>query len=305
MKGITIGIVLIFIGAAIAPSVTISAVDASNTPITIEVTLRAYSRSEDSSITVPLTPQQIQDVRTLFDALHTRLSTAGSLEETWRIFNDTIDSLSRYNLLPAGMSTKQVKYLVRSACLDQLRGSSIQRIYLKTQKNTNDGGIQNSFCSIAGNTSNIHFLKPVGKLSLDTFEVYAHSTGNVILALLSYPIWVVFYALNLISQPLLQRDGRHLGVSIYFGNYHYAPYPDWLSPAEGWVSTDGINGIQNITGSFWGQKMTSCWQPEDDWYMNYSWRGCLGFTGLILSMGQDSAYYLGSALSINVGPNRP
>jgi hypothetical protein len=304
-KGVTVGIILVFIGVAVAPSFNVSVVKASDDNELMDVTTHICGISGDSTFTVRLTQQQIQEVKTVFDALQNRLSTVKSMEETWRIFNDTIVSLSGHNLLPAGMSIEHAERLVRSSSQNQKGVPFLQKLSPKFRGDSNAGEVQNSFCSIAGNTSNVHFLKPVGKLALNIFEIYAHSTGNIILALLCYPFWVVFYELNIMSQMVLKREGRHIGVSIFFGNYHYAPYPNWFSPAQGWLSTNGINGIQNISGSFWGQRMTSGWQPEDDWHMNYSWRGCMGFTGLLIYLSPDSAYYLGSALSINVGPNRP
>ena len=132
-----------------------------------------------------------------------------------------------------------------------------------------------------------------------------YNTGNAPLLKIATAFWFVFNQISKITQTILYQNGSHYGVYIYFGNYHYYPYPNWLFPAQGWISTNGINDKQNISGSFWGQKMTNGWQQQDDWYMNHTWRGCIGFTGLITYIGSDSAYYLGSALQVNIGPNRP
>ena len=227
------------------------------------------------------------------------------MQETQQIFNDTIVSLSRYNLLPNGMNIEQAKRLVSSASQNQKVVQFLQKISTKSQVDVKAGEMQNSLCSIAGNTSNTHFAKPVTKLTMHLYDIMDYSSGNHILVEISTALWIVFNPFSTISQMILQRQGNHGGVSIFFGNFKYYPHPNWLYPAQGWISTNGINGKQNISGSFWGQKVTSGWQPQDDWHMNYTWRGCVGFTGLITYFGTDSAYYLGSALSVTIGPDRP
>jgi hypothetical protein len=181
----------------------------------------------------------------------------------------------------------------------------LETISTKLQVDATTGTIQNSWCYIAGNTSNTHFAKLAKRIAHRLIPIMESNTGNVPLEKIATDIWFVFNLLSKITQPILHQNGPHVGACIYFGNYHYNPYPNWLSPAQGWISTIGINGKQNISGTFWGQKMTSGWQQQDDWYMNYTWRGCMGFNGLIIYVGSDSAYYLGSALQVQVGPNRP
>jgi hypothetical protein len=300
-----VGIVLLFVGVAIVPSINVNVVKASNDNELVEVTSQACGIKADNTYTMLLTKRQVREVQRIFDELKNRLSTAESMEETQRIFNDTIVSMSRYNLLPNGMSIEQAKRLVISASQNQKIIPLLQKISTKFQADAKTGTIQDSFCLIAGNTSNTHCAKPVTKITMRLFDIMDYSSGNCILVVVSTALWIVFNPVSTISQMILKLQGNHCGVSIFFGNFHYAPYPNWLSPAQGWLSTNGINGKQNISGSFWGQKVTSGWQPQDDWYMNYTWRGCVGFTGFITYVGSDSAYYLGSALSVNVGPNRP
>ena len=298
-------IVLLFIGVAIAPSINVNVVKASDDNELVEVTSQTCGVKGGNNHTVQLTKRQVRELQRVFDDLKNRLSTAGSMEETQKIFNDTIVSLSRYNLLPNGMNIEQAKRLVTSTSQNQKGETLFKKISTKFQADTKAGTIQNSFCYVAGNTSNTHFAKPVTKLTMHLYDIMDYSSGNHILVEISTALWIVFNQLSTISQMILKRQGNHCGVSIFFGNYHYYPYPNWLYPAQGWLSTNGINGKQNITGSFWGQKVTSGWQPQDDWHMNYTWRGCIGFTGFITYVGLDSAYYLGSALHVNVGPNRP
>jgi hypothetical protein len=49
--------------------------------------------------------------------------------------------------------------------------------------------------------------------------------------------WIRF---SNIYEMMSQKDVYHCGASIYLGNYHYYPHPKWLSPAQGWLSTNAI-----------------------------------------------------------------
>lgn len=277
----------------------------SNQGALVEVTTHIHDVNNDSLSSIRVTPQESEEIQRIFDDLKNQLSTADILEETHRIFNDTIDALARQGLLPDDISIQKIKKLATSASHYSKLAPLTQHINKRFQGNSNEGVMQNFFCSIAGNTSNTHTAKLAKRIALRLNAIIDHSTGNVVLANIATALWIVFHQISKITQTIVRQNGSHGGVCMYFGNYHYYPYPNWLQPAEGWISTNGINGKQNISGSFWGQTMTGGWQPQADWYMNYTWRGCLGFTGLITYVGEDSAYFLGSALQVHVGHNRP
>jgi len=298
-KGLIVGIISFFIIVPVVTSINVTSMKADAD--LVQMTTQICSLTGDITYSIQLTKQQVQEVKTVFNDLKNHLSTVKSMEETQRIFNDTILILNRCNLLPEGMSIEHAQRLVNH----QKRVTSIQKLSQKFQAETAVGTIQNSFCSVAGNSTNTHFAKLAKRTALRLYYIIDYNTGNAPLIKAATALYIVFNEIGKINQMFLRKNGYHFGVCIYFGNYHYCPYPNWLSPAQGWLSTNGANGKQNITGSFWGQKITGGWQPQDDWYMNYTWRGCLGFTGLILHVGVDSAYYLGSALYVNVGPNRP
>jgi hypothetical protein len=292
--------VFLCIGFIITPLITADTLRASS-----DKTFSNSNRTTEATALIQLTEQQTKDVRILFDELKNQLSTAESAEETRRIFNDTIIELDRHHILPEGMSIEQAQRLINDAAGHQNRNSLLQRLIRNHQANTVEGSVQNTFCHIAGNISNTHVAKLAKRIALRLYYIIDFHTGNAPLVKVATALFVIFNDLAKINQLILKKDGYHSGVCLYFGNYHYTPYPNWSAPAEGWLSTNGLNGKQNITGPIWGQTMTGGWQPQVDWYMNYSWRGCTGFTGLILYTGIDTAYYLGSALAVNVGPQRP
>jgi hypothetical protein len=246
--------------------------------------------------------QQDKIIRGIFDDLKNHLSTSKSQKETHQLFNDTIIELAQHHLLPDDLSIKEAQRLVNT---HPRIHPLLQRISQQHQPLNTEGVIQNTFCSVAGNTSNTHVAKLAKRIALRMYYVIDYNTGNEPLRNLATGVYIIFNELSKMNSLFLQKDGRHLGVCLYFGNYHYTPYPNWLSPAQGWIETEGLKGKQNITGTFWGQTMTGGWQPQVDWYMNYTWRGCLGFSGLIYYSGPDTVYFIGTALAVNVGPNRP
>ena len=295
-----IGFLFLFLSLTVLSNV--NAKSFTNDADLVSMKTQASYLRKDSTYTIQVPPQHIQTIQIIFDDLKNRLSTAESSQQTQSIFNDALIELNKYHLLPAGMNVQQAQRLVTT---HQRTVPKFHRSPLNIHPQNIEGTIQNTFCSLAGNTSNTHFAKLAKRTALRLYYIIDFNTGNVLLNKAALALFVVFNEIAKINQKILRQNGSHLGVCIYFGNYHYVPYPDWLSPAQGWISTSGVNGQQNITGSFWGQTMTGGWQPQVDWYMNYTWRGCLGFTGLIYYTGTGNAYFLGSALSVNVGPQRP
>jgi hypothetical protein len=305
-KRLVCEIVPLIVCFSIVPTINILIVRAHESNDLIKVTTQVYDSSGENSQTIQLTTEQVHEVKMLFDSLKNRFSKAESMEATREIFSDTVVCLSQYHLLPKDMGMRDTQRVVTGG----LQNHNIETLfYGKSKKFPGDsdsaGEIQNYFCYIAGNTTNTHFAKPITKITLRLFDIMDFSSGNILILKIATVLWIISSPFSTMSQLILKHPGHHIGVNIHFGNYHYYPYPNWFSPAQGWLLTNGLNGKQNITGSFWGQEMTSGWQPQDDWNMNYSWRGCVGFTGIITYINQDSAYYIGSALQVHVGPNRP
>lgn len=304
-KFISVGsIIFLFIGIAIAPNSTVLGIVAPENQ-SVTITTHVCDASGEDFCTVLLTKQQVNEIKAVFDQLPHRLSQAESLKETQDIFSDTIDSLQRYGLLPTSLSIKETTRMITGGLQSQQLVTRLQHLSRTSQKKSFSDGVRNSFCLLAGNSSTTHFATFVKRVTLRLYDIIDYGTGTALLRTIALVLWLILKEISTIRQSMLSRDGGHLGVAISYGNYHYAAYPDWFSPAQGWLWTMGVNGRQNISGSFWGQRMTSGWQPEDDWFMNYSWRGCLGFSGLVTYLGSDRAYYLGSALYVNVGPDRP
>ena len=152
------------------------------------------------------------------------------MKETQQIFNDTIFSLSSYNLLPLGINIEQAKRLVNSINQNQTLILFLEKMSTKFQTVAKAGTIQNSCCYIAGNTSNTHFTKLAKRVAHNLIAIMDYTSGNAPLVKLATALWIVINPISKITQMILHQNGPHYGVSIYFGNYHYYPYPNWLYP---------------------------------------------------------------------------
>lgn len=302
---VVFGASLLLFCAAIAPGSSHAETRTMDKDDRIQVTLCIHGSESETDHVVDATQQQISEIQAAFDQLKDRLSTVESLEGTHRAFNDTIDALAQLDLLPQGMDTQHLKRLVTRASRYQNIAVPNQQMNLQPHGTCTEGEIRDCFCAMAGNTSNTHVAKLAKRIAHRLFIIMDHHTENALLVKVATALWLVFHQISKVTQRIVTQNGLHAGVSMYFGNYHYYPYPFWLHPAEGWIATNGIRGRQNITGSFWGQTLAGGWQPQDDWYMNYTWRGCLGFTGLLIYVGVDNAYFLGSVLQVHVGTDRP
>lgn len=111
-KGLAVGIILLFISIAVAPSISFTVVKASNDNDLIEVTTQACGIKGFDNTTVTLTREQYAEVEKLFEDIEVKLKTVKTREEAQPIYNNAIRELNTYGLLPKGMSDEQVQKLV-------------------------------------------------------------------------------------------------------------------------------------------------------------------------------------------------
>jgi hypothetical protein len=74
--------------------------------------------------------------------------------------------------------------------------------------------------------------------------------------------------------------------------------PFWY-PAEGWLYTNGLNGMKNWSGRMWGNISL--------YRMNYGmfefYPGALGFSGIKIGLPSSNSFYLGHAITVKVTKN--
>ncbi|MBE3093873.1 MAG: hypothetical protein IMZ52_02495 [Actinobacteria bacterium] len=301
-KSLVVSVILLFLGVAVAPSINVNVVKASDDNDLVEVTTQACGIKGYGNTTVKLSREQYQDLEQYLVEFRARLNKITTREEAVPIFKEAVVELNKYGLLPKGMSVEKAKELVIGGSQKQNILNLLEKVFTKYYKETNTSIVHNFFCLITGETNRTNFLKPIHWLIFNSFML------NDLLWLSPYVFLWLLSSLMIPLEAIVYfltdtYTGFHSGLSIFFGNYPYSL--DEYTPAQGWVSTIGLNGKKNITGSFWGQKIVNWWSNEE-WEMNYTWRGCVGFTGLILTINTSTyTNYIGTALSVNIGPDRP
>jgi hypothetical protein len=109
-KLLTMGIILLFIGVAVAPSINSNVAKASND--LVEVTSQACGIQGFGNTTVKLTKEQYQNLEQYLVDFRARLNQTTTREEAIPIFKDAVVELNKYGLLPKGMNIKKAQRFV-------------------------------------------------------------------------------------------------------------------------------------------------------------------------------------------------
>jgi hypothetical protein len=131
-KCLAVGMILLFIGVAIAPSINFHVVKASNDNDLFEVTSQACGLNGFGNTTVKLTRQQYQNLEQYLVDFRARLNQTTTKEEAVPIFKDAVVELNKYGLLPKGMSIEKAQKFISGPQL-----SSNQIEHLKGLLNNN------------------------------------------------------------------------------------------------------------------------------------------------------------------------
>jgi len=309
-KILALGIILLFIGVAVAPSINFNVVKASNDNDLVEVTTQACGIKGFGDATVKLTRQQYQNLEQYLVDFRARLNQTSTRDEAVPIFKEAVVELNKYGLLPKGMNVKKAQSLV-IGLFQNTKLTRYEEKLLNTSENpSNYEG--NKFCLIYGEAkSNTLFLGPVNKVIYcisgkysDIFFKY-HLYNSIIgvgLLLLSLNLFYFSCFTLLILNSL--RNFPYIGGIIYYGDlaltsskeHHY-------TPAEGNIWTNGLYGIKQWNGSFYGNLP----------YLLFSlslfqsitlYPGVNGFTGFRFHLN-SSDFYFGFALNVNVSSDHP
>jgi hypothetical protein len=245
MKKILVGgIILLFIGVAVAPNIHLSVVKAAADDELVEVTAQACGIQGYGDTTVKLTNEQYQNLQQFLVTFRARLNQTTTREETAPIFKEAVVELHKYGLLPKGMSIRDAQRLVlrgnQEAILQQPVGKMIR------EKMLNDS--TNILCLVAGYSNNTQISTLFEKIVLFNFLLISTCMKIIITSFITYlylglllvGITMFFFALDSLFPFTLWSD-----VNIYRGNGFL--YSVGLGGAKKWVGT--LNGhIQGFTG---------------------------------------------------------
>jgi hypothetical protein len=252
-KGLTIGIIFLFIGVAVAPSINNVVVKASNDNDLVEVTSQACGIQGFDDTTVKLTKEQYKDLEQYLVDFRAKLNQTTTREEAVPIFKNAVVELNKYGLLPKGMSVKQAQKLI---CGPQLSSKQIEHIegLLKNNRIGRLMVVHNLFCFVNAHTSsgslNVNLIALGGGLVaaiggillvmgygyylVQVLGIFLMMLGSGILMYGQYKpfipanIFVLIYNANYLSFGLLgEKQGTYDLVLLGFTGFEITINSEW------------------------------------------------------------------------------
>lgn len=293
-KWLSVGIILIFVGVTIAPTIYFTTVKASQENDLVEVTTQCCGIQGYGDTTVKLTREQYQNLESYQVDFRARLNQTSTREEAVPIFEDAVVELDKHGLLPKGMSVERAQRLVIGNEKPPLlinNASSYEEL-------TN---CSNLFCLFAGKVD---------------FSIVANSfyTGLLLLIFvitnhLPYYNYYGIFFLQLLQNFLLflKNFSQYKIVTFFnllslltFGKIDYGH----AECSNGWVYTAGLLGIRESNGPLYGHVPI----PIIVGIMGYTlthYTGVVGFTGIRIIYEDGSSEFLGRALRVNIKNSPP
>jgi hypothetical protein len=276
-KGLAVGIILLFVGVAIAPNINFNVVKASNGNDFVEVTIQACGIKGFDDTTVKLTREQYQNLEQYFVDFRARLNTTTSREEVVPLFNEAVVELNKYGLLPKRMDVEQAQRLTirYEKSVDTM--NRISTLGLSEYSNL--------FCMITGRATYCGVANPIitglkSVISYLFWHTYSEFLGT---------LWIYLGFLLVIRNYIIFFNLLSL---LTFGGINLL---GWVFPAVGWIYTAGLQGIKNYNGSFFGKIQ----YPVKDFFGTL-YTGAFGFTGFKIMFPDHSSQFLGTALLVDL-----
>lgn len=216
-KRVVVGIILLFIGVLVAPSINQSVAKASQDDDLVEVTTQACGIKGFGESTVKLPKEQYQNLEQYLVEFRARLNQTSTRVEAVPLFKEAVVELNKYGLLPKGMSVTQAQKLVVGLSYNLIS----KNLMKKVPKNNAVNGVLNFFCLVIGNTNQTYPLNIFGFLPLIFFGISIH-----------------FLPFQLLSPVVFGKT--FYDVSDGHGT-------DYLS--QGWIAAVGLIGLTQNSGS--------------------------------------------------------
>ena len=289
-KLLVVGVIVLFLGLAFAPSINANISKTSVDSELVEFTTEVCGL-KGGKHTVSLSKEEAEEVENLIDDIERRLDEVETREETVEIFNEAIVELDKYGLL-GSLSVKQAQRLITGMYQDTRVMKFLEWIFNKKR-----GGIEygyNFVCLIAGNSTETFITSPGFVIGYYLFNEKS-PVACFFIRLMSV-ISSIFRPLFLCGFMCIGEKIKEWEVGISY------------NPAVGQLWTFGVLGKRIWDGSFYGQ--ISAIEPIFQFgslVMHIcDYLGVIGFTGVILTFLEPGrAFYLGSSLIVNIGPQPP
>ena len=286
-KSFTIGLSILFIGIAVAPTINFNTVKASQDDDLVEVTTQACGIKGYGNTTVKLTRSQYQDLESYLVEFRARLNQTSTREEAVPIFKEAVVELDKYGLLPKGMSVERAQRLVISRCFSQRSGEFYKSVFGGNQNSENS----NEYCIVSGKVTRAVCFGAFYPIRLRL---------SFIGGMFTWGFSELFLMLRKAYFPLYLFSEFSIGEGYwYYQGQHYEYYP-----SVGWISSTGNNGFINYTGELYGQIREIPTLQIGPVGKEIYYSGINGFAGLYIRKSNGSEL-IGSCRLIDIGPSPP
>jgi hypothetical protein len=303
-KTLVMGVILLFVGVVVQPAFAIETIsineNKSKDDELIEVTFRICKLTEVIEHTVLLTQEESDKLDKIIDNVKNDLEKTTDVDEEKEIKKNAVESFDNLGLLPDNTNSEEVQELVSNNIYYKLRN----KVKSGSFKYYESDGFSNSFCTITGesNTTGIFtaLSLPFMYANSRLFNFYLKNEdtmGPILRTMIGNSLKICF-----ILMALFMRYGNisFFGGAIMFGGGNIELEDD--NPASGWIHTDGTNGEKSFEGEWFGQlKKLALYVYFGAVYL---YLGVTGFIGIQLEKG-DSLFYMGYALKVHIGTERP
>ncbi len=313
-KGLALGVVVLFLGIAFAPSITANVDNIQAETDFVEITSKIIGTKKGEEHTIKLTNEESIELDNLISDIKNKLDHSNSRVETVEIFNDTIVELDQYGLL-GDMSVKEVQKLIDGGY------NKIGDITHIRNKLFDDSENSNSNCLFAGDTQD--YTSFGGKVPLidaaiagalqaifNFFETVLPNgingtIGTLFVLGIGLPIIVVILLHMLIRNIMPFTLLNH----VFFGEKYFQwskmgpPEPKIeYHPCSGWIWTQGTNGVMAWEGSFYGDIKPN--EGTSGFRKRIYCTGATGFSGIKIWKG-SGFFLLGHALKASFSYEYP
>ena len=219
-KLLVIGVIGLFLGLAIAPSIN---ANVSKKSELVEVTTEICGLGGGKH-TVQLTKEEAREVEQLIADIERRLDEVETREEAVEVFNEAVVELDKFGLL-GELSVKQAQRLITESYQNIRIIKFLEWLYSRNQRNSED---TNLLCLITG--------------KVEAFSVcFQHLIPSTI------PLFLIWNYLRYWSNIFLSNI--HVGVAIGAGSNVQVELGRWEKySAKGWIQTNGLSGAKTWNG---------------------------------------------------------
>ena len=299
--GVIVGVILLFIGVAVAPSVNFNVVKASEDNDLIESDHPGLWYQKIERTIVQLTREQYQNLEQYLVEFRGRMNHTSTREETAILFKEAVVELNKYGLLPKDMIVEEAQRLVTGKC-QVPKKMNLNPIIKRNHQLFNDS---NFLCLITGNHNQDKHLgyRGAGDLppcSMVLFvpylleQIFFHDT--VIMENMTARLREICSVLRTITSRRIIQPGN-IGIREQVSMNHLSTRIPFLSCT--WVGLTprahlGRNpGMEHFSGSV--RNLLDFEYGGSTYYI-----GATGFLGIKFNKGDGNNFFIGSALHFDV-----